>query len=174
MVTSLPGRTLYWEEGTKTNNSDQRIYPAEVMVDHEQQLSLLEKDLESICIMKASYLIMILGDFNHKLDLSLSDKMFKDLLAIAQIPQANFVGVGSSSRDKYLVKFLGSIGLFCANGWMNSDGPARKTFCIGNQNCPIHYAFINAWYFKDVERFEVLQSEGSDHWPLQLVITISN
>ncbi|KAJ1174258.1 hypothetical protein NDU88_006080 [Pleurodeles waltl] len=50
------------------------------------------------------------------------------------------------------------------------DRPAKNTFRIGNQECPIDYAFVNTWFFGEVLDFEVEHIEGSDHWPLRLAI----
>ncbi|KAJ1215546.1 hypothetical protein NDU88_003154 [Pleurodeles waltl] len=60
--------------------------------------------------------------------------------------------------------------MFCLNGRMKKDRPAKQTFRIGNQICLIDYAFVNTWSFGDVQDFEVERIEGSDHWPLRLTI----
>ncbi|KAJ1129392.1 hypothetical protein NDU88_007763 [Pleurodeles waltl] len=55
--------------------------------------------------------------------------------------------------------------------WSYEEGlPAKQTFRIGNQICPIDYAFVKAWSFGEVQDFEVEHIEGSDHWPLRLTI----
>ncbi|KAJ1186692.1 hypothetical protein NDU88_003473 [Pleurodeles waltl] len=61
-----------------------------------------------------------------------------------------------------------SIGMFYLNRRMKKDCPAKQTFRIDNQICPIDYAFVNAWSFGEVQDFEVEHIEGSDHWPLRL------
>ncbi|KAJ1207258.1 hypothetical protein NDU88_002650 [Pleurodeles waltl] len=132
------------------------------MHDYDIQRGLFEEDLELLCIGKAGYLTLMLGDFNNKLDPNSSDKLYKELLVAAQIPNSIFPNVENSARDFSLVRTLGPLGMFCLNGRMKMDHPAKQTFRIGNQICPIDYAFVLD--------FEVEHIEGSDHWPLCLII----
>ncbi|KAJ1127503.1 hypothetical protein NDU88_005902 [Pleurodeles waltl] len=134
------------------------------------QRGLFEKDLELLCTGKAEYLILMLGDFNHNLNPNSSDNLYKELLAAAQIPSSIFPNVESFACDFSLVRTLGSLGMFCLNGRMKMDCPAKKTFRIGKQECPIDYAFVNTWFFGEVLDLEVKHIEGSDHWPLRLAI----
>ncbi|KAJ1181533.1 hypothetical protein NDU88_006740 [Pleurodeles waltl] len=138
------------------------------MYDYDIQRGLFEEDLELLSIGKPGYLTLMLGDFNHKLNPNSIDKLYTELLVVAQIPNSIFPKVECSARDVSLVRTLGSQGMFCLNGRMKKDRPAKQTFRIGNQTCPIEYAFVNAWSFGEVQDFEVEHIEGSDHWPLQL------
>ncbi|KAJ1101225.1 hypothetical protein NDU88_006297 [Pleurodeles waltl] len=140
------------------------------MYDYDIQRGLFQEDLELLSIRKPGYLTLMLGDFNHKLNPNSIDKLYKELLIIAQIPNSIFPKVECSARDLSLVRTLGSQGMFCLNGRMKKDRPAKQTFRLGNQICPIDHAFVNAWSFGEVQDFEVENIEGSDHCPLQLTI----
>ncbi|KAJ1151561.1 hypothetical protein NDU88_004341 [Pleurodeles waltl] len=140
------------------------------MYDYNIQRGLFEEDLERLCIGKARYLTLMLGNFNHKRDPNSSDNLYKELLVAAQIPNSIFPNVECSARDLSLVRTIGSLGMFFLNGRMKMDRPAKQTFGIGNQVCPIDYAFVNTWSFGEVLDFEVEHIEGSDHWPLRLTI----
>ncbi|KAJ1141498.1 hypothetical protein NDU88_007828 [Pleurodeles waltl] len=140
------------------------------MYDYDIQRSLFEEDLELLSIGKSGYLTLMLGDFNHKLDPNSIDKLYKELLVVAQIPNSIFPNVECTARDLSLVRTFGSLGMFCLNGRMKKDHPAKQTFRIGNQINPIDYAFVNAWSFGEVQDFEVEHIEGSNHWPLRLTI----
>ncbi|KAJ1182705.1 hypothetical protein NDU88_007888 [Pleurodeles waltl] len=145
------------------------IQPGNVF-DYNIQCGLFEEDLELLCTGNAGCLTLMLGDFNHKLDPNGSDNLYKELLAAAEIPRSIFPNVECSARDLSLARTLGSLGMFCLNGRMKNDRPAKKTFRTGNQECPIDYAFVNTWFFGKVQNFEVGDTEGSDHWPLQIII----
>ncbi|KAJ1115736.1 hypothetical protein NDU88_003958 [Pleurodeles waltl] len=145
------------------------IHPGNVY-DYDIQRGLFEEDLELLCIGKAGYLTLLLGDFNHKLDPNSSDKLYKEPLVAAQIPNSIFPNVEWYALDLSLVRTLRSFGMFCLNGRINMDRPAKQTFRIGNQACPIDYALVNTCFFKDVLDFQVEHIEGSDHWPLRLII----
>ncbi|KAJ1199730.1 hypothetical protein NDU88_003563 [Pleurodeles waltl] len=103
------------------------IQPENVF-DYNVQRGLFEEDLELLCTGNADRLILMLGDFNHKLDPNDSDNLFKELLAAAQIPRSIFPKVECSARDLSLARTLGSFGMFCLNGRIESDCPAKKTF----------------------------------------------
>ncbi|KAJ1126518.1 hypothetical protein NDU88_004925 [Pleurodeles waltl] len=111
--------------------------------DYNIQRGLFEEDLELLCTGNAGCLSLMVGDFNHKLDPNGSDNLYKELLAAAQIPRSIFPNVECSTRDLSLARTLGSLGMFCLNGRMKNDRPAKKTFRTGNQECPIDYAFVN-------------------------------
>ncbi|KAJ1104264.1 hypothetical protein NDU88_001676 [Pleurodeles waltl] len=140
------------------------------MYDYNIQRGLFEEDLELLCIGKAGYLTLMLGDFNLKLDLNSSDNLYMQLLVAAQIPNSIFLNIECSDSDLSLVRTIGSLDMFCLNGRMKMDRPAKWTFRIGNQVCPIDYAFVNTWSFGEVLEIEVEHIEGSDHWPLRLTI----
>ncbi|KAJ1090276.1 hypothetical protein NDU88_003411 [Pleurodeles waltl] len=118
------------------------IQPGNVF-DYNIQRGLFEEDLELLCTGNAGCLTSMLGDFNHKLDTNGSDNSYKELLAAAQIPRSIFPTVERSARDLSLARILGSLGMFCLNGRMKNDRPAKKTFRTGDQECPIDYAFVN-------------------------------
>ncbi|KAJ1131040.1 hypothetical protein NDU88_009383 [Pleurodeles waltl] len=113
--------------------------------DYNTQRGLFEEDLELLCTGNAYRLILMLGDFNHKLDPHDSDNLYKELLVAAQILRSIFPNIECSARDLSLARTLGSLGMFCLNGRMKNDCPAKKTFRTGNQECPIDYAFVNTW-----------------------------
>ncbi|KAJ1165078.1 hypothetical protein NDU88_005508 [Pleurodeles waltl] len=138
--------------------------------DYAIQRGLFEEDLEVICIDKAENLILMLGDFNHKLDPNSSDKLYKKQLASAQILHSIFPISECTAWDWSLIRILGSLGLFCINGRMKMNRPAKQTFRIGNQECPIDYAFINTWHFGEVLDFGIEHLEDSDNWPRRLTI----
>ncbi|KAJ1200430.1 hypothetical protein NDU88_004254 [Pleurodeles waltl] len=140
------------------------------MYDYDIQRGPFEEDLELLSIGKPGYLTLMLGDFNHKLNPNSIDKLYKVLPVVAQIPNSTFPKVECSAHDLSLVRTLGSQGMFCLNGRMKKDRLAKPIFQIGNQTCPIDYAFVNAWSFGEMQDFEIEHIEGSDHWPLQLTI----
>ncbi|KAJ1170861.1 hypothetical protein NDU88_002732 [Pleurodeles waltl] len=140
------------------------------MYDYDIQRGLFVKDLELLSIGKPGYLNLMLGDFNNKRNPNSIDKLYKELLVVAQIPNSIFPDVECSARDLSLVRTLGSQGMFCLNGCMKKDHPAKQTFQIGNQICPINYAFVNAWSFGEMQDFEVEHIQGSNHWPVRLTI----
>ncbi|KAJ1208944.1 hypothetical protein NDU88_004323 [Pleurodeles waltl] len=140
------------------------------MYDYDIQQGLFEEDLESLSIGKSGYSTLMLGDFNPKLDPNSIDRLYQELLVVAQIPNSIFSNVECSVHDLSLLRTLGPLGMFCLNGRMKKDCPAKQTFRIGNQICPIYDAFVNAWSFGEVQDFEVEHIEGSHHWPLRLTI----
>ncbi|KAJ1116833.1 hypothetical protein NDU88_005038 [Pleurodeles waltl] len=142
--------------------------------DYDTQRCLFEEDLESLGIGKAGNLVLMLGDFNHRRDPNSSGKLYKKLLEATRIPCSNFPHVECPARDLSLVKTLGSLGMFCINGHINMDRPAKQTFRISNQACPIDYTFISTWHFGEVLDFRVEHIEGSHHWTLRLTIRSAN
>ncbi|KAJ1154123.1 hypothetical protein NDU88_006879 [Pleurodeles waltl] len=96
-----------------------------MILDYDIQMGLLDEDLEAICVGEAEQLVLILGDFNHKLDPASSDKLYKELLTAAQIPQSIFLKTERTARNRALVRILGSLGLFCINGRKNTDHPTK-------------------------------------------------
>ncbi|KAJ1106497.1 hypothetical protein NDU88_003898 [Pleurodeles waltl] len=115
------------------------------MYDYDIQRGLFEEDLDLLCIGKAGYLTLMLGDFNHKLDPNSSDKLYKELLVDAQIPNSIFPNVECSARDLSLVRTLGPLagrepaGEAEPGGIAGGEGcDARRGFARGSRGeaCP--------------------------------------